>query len=250
MPICLQFSHCFCHQSVQSLFKILHDCSACVSCETNLINPLISTDRSVDLVHLFRNTLSVYYPFSLFSLMVTLVSYRSFSSLSTCIVSALFVFFHRLLFRFAFLACQLFSFSHRQTLVDDLSAEFGLHFLSSMGTSALACPDESFPSATNPLISAGSFRSRRELVIYGLLLLTLLDTSSCVKPYVLIICSRPSASSIGFRSSRCIFSMIAISIFSSSENSRIRQGTSFSSAPLAALHLSLRLQSHSRSFSF
>lgn len=110
-------------------------------------------------------------------------------------------------------------------------------FLSSMGTSALACPDESFPSATNPLISAGSFRSRRELVIYGLLLLTLLDTSSCVKPYVLIICSRPSASSIGFRSSRCIFSMIAISIFSSSENSRIRQGTSFSCAPLAALHL-------------
>ena len=170
--------------------------------------------------------------------MLTLVPKMSFRSSSTLTTSGFFLLEAGFLFFAPGLPAASFSASLTESPSLIIFSQIDLLISSSEAAmSVLPCPAEILPSAMLSLMYSGSLRSLMELVIYGLLFPTLLETCSCVIPKVSVICLSPSASSIGFRSSLCIFSIIAISIFCSSSRFLMRHGTWESSAFMAALHL-------------
>ena len=101
--------------------------------------------------------------------------------------------------------------------------------------SALAWPAEIISAITISWTFEESFRRRMELVTAVLLLATLSAISSCFRWNSSIRRLYAIASSIGFRSSRWMFSIREISTISWSVNSFTTTGTSLSPAILAAL---------------
>ena len=172
--------------------------------------------------------------------MLTFVPNIFLNSSSTAAISALIEGF--LFLRSGLASSFIFSVSLSAALTDSpfltiLSHTSSCFFSSLIVIIVLPCAAEMRPSIIIFLIFSGSFRSLSELAIYALLFPNAFDTCSCVNSKRLIISLSPSASSIGSRFSRCIFSMIATIIFCFSSKFLIMQGTFLSSAILAARHL-------------
>src|SRR4030042_3181158 len=90
------------------------------------------------------------------------------------------------------------------------------------------------PRSSASSMGLGSLSRRRALATVGRLLPTRLATSSWVRSPCSMRFLYPAASSTGLRSSRCRFSIRAISVFSSSVKRRTRTGTSLKPACWAA----------------
>src|SRR3989344_607604 len=102
--------------------------------------------------------------------------------------------------------------------------------------SGLVWPSVILPSESASCIACGRRSRRMVLLTYSRLLPTFSATSVCLNPNCLVSCSNALARSVGLRSSRWRFSIIASSSFvvSSSSPARMSTGTEATPANLAA----------------